>query len=90
MVFNLTRLIGETTMLNNINTLIDTFQSVKTKFVETHVKNEEVKKPLTSFIAAQSTFAKSVAKLTQDFYTTLGMSAYTFDLKKAFDNKGDK
>ena len=71
-------------MLENINTSIDTFQSVKTKFVETYVKNEELKKPLNTFIAAQSSFAKNVAKSYNDFFTTLGMSAYTFDAKKAF------
>ena len=71
-------------MLKNINTSIDTFQSVKTKFVETYVKNEELKKPLNTFIAAQSSFAKNVAKSYNDFFTTLGMSAYTFDAKKAF------
>ena len=74
-------------MLNNINTSIDTFQSVKTKFVETYVKNEELKKPLNTFIAAQSSFAKNVAKTYSDFFTTLGMAAYTFDAKKAFATK---
>jgi hypothetical protein len=72
------------TMLNNINTSIDTFQGVKTKFVETYVKNEELKKPLTAFIAAQTSFAKTVAKSYNDFFTAMGMSAYTFDAKKAF------
>ena len=71
-------------MLNNINTAIDTFQSVKTKFVETCVKNEELKKPLNDFIAAQSSFSKIIAKAHVDFYTSLGLSAYTFDAKKAF------
>jgi hypothetical protein len=71
-------------MLNNINTSIDTFQSVKTKFVETYVKNEELKKPLNAFIAAQTSFAKNVAKSYNDFFTALGVSAYTFDAKKAF------
>jgi hypothetical protein len=74
-------------MLNNINTSIDTFQSVKTKFVETYVKNEELKKPLNTFIAAQSSFAKNVAKSYSDFFSTLGMAAYTFDAKKAFATK---
>jgi hypothetical protein len=55
-------------MLQNINTAIDTFQGVKTKFVETYVKNEELKKPLNQFIAAQSSFAKNVAKAHVDFY----------------------
>jgi hypothetical protein len=71
-------------MLNNINTAIDSFQDIKTKFVNTYVENEEIKKPLSQFISAQSSFAKIVAKATVDFYTTLGMSAYTFDAKKAF------
>jgi len=71
-------------MLNNINTSIDTFQSVKTKFVETYVKNEELKKPLNQFIEAQTSFAKNVAKSYNDFFTALGVSAYTFDAKKAF------
>ncbi len=71
-------------MLNNINTSIDTFQSVKTKFVETYVKNEELKKPLNQFIEAQTSFAKNVAKSYNDFFTALGVAAYTFDAKKAF------
>ena len=71
-------------MLQNINTAIDTFQAVKTKFVETYVKNEELKKPLNQFVAAQSSFAKIVAKAHVDFFTTLGASAYMFDAKKAF------
>jgi hypothetical protein len=71
-------------MLNNINTTIDTFQSVKTKFVETCVKNEEIKKPLNQFIEAQTSFAKIVAKAHVDFWTTMGLSAYMFDAKKAF------
>jgi hypothetical protein len=71
-------------MLQNINTAIDTFQGVKTKFVETYVKNEELKKPLNQFIAAQSSFAKNVAKAHVDFYSSLGLSAYVFDAKKAF------
>ena len=72
-------------MLNNINTYIDAFQGVKSKFVETFVANEEIKKPLNTFIEAQTSFAKTVSKAHSDFYTTLGMSAYTFDLKKAFN-----
>jgi hypothetical protein len=71
-------------MLNNINTAIDSFQGIKSKFVETCVDNDEFKKPLNAFIAAQSSFAKIVAKAHVDFYMALGMSAYTFDAKKAF------
>jgi hypothetical protein len=74
-------------MLNNINTAIDTFQSVKSKFVETCVDNEELKKPLNAFITAQTTFAKTVAKSHNDFFTSLAMAAYVFDAKKAFGTK---
>lgn len=74
-------------MLQNINTAIDTFQSVKSQFVKTFVNNEEVKKPLNQYIEAQTSFAKNVAKATVDFYTTLGMSAFAFDAKKAFATK---
>lgn len=71
-------------MLNNINTAIDSFQGIKTKFVETYVKNEELKKPLNTFIDAQSSLAKNVVKSYSDFFSALGMAAYTFDAKKAF------
>lgn len=74
-------------MLNNINTAIDSFQGIKTKFVETCVDNDEFKKPLNAFIAAQSSFAKTVAKAHVEFYSALGMSAYMFDAKKAFNTK---
>lgn len=71
-------------MLSYINTAIDTIQGVKTTFVETCVKNEEIKKPLNQFIAAQSNFAKVMAKAHVDFFSTLGLSAYNFDAKKVF------
>jgi hypothetical protein len=71
-------------MLNNINTVIDSFQGIKSKFVETHVTNDEFKKPLVAFVEAQSSFAKIVAKAHVDFYTSLLMSTYWFDVKKAF------
>ena len=71
-------------MLKHVNTSIDSFQDIKTKFVETCVSNEEFKKPLNKFIEAQSSYAKIVAKAYVDFFTTLGVSAYAFDAKKAF------
>jgi hypothetical protein len=74
-------------MLQNINTAIDAFQGVKSKFVETCVKNEELKKPLNQYIEAQTSFAKTVAKATTDFYSAVGASAYFFDAKKAFATK---
>lgn len=71
-------------MLQNINSAIDAFQSTKTQFVKTFVKNEELAKPLNTFIEAQTSYAKAVAVEVNKFFTTLGMSAYTFDAKKAF------
>lgn len=76
-------------MLHNINNAIDTFQDVKTKFVSTYVKNEELAKPLNTFIQAQSTYAKAVMVEVSKFFTTMGLAAYTFDSKKAFPKKGD-
>ena len=71
-------------MLQNINTAIDSFQDAKKQFVKTFVKNEELAKPLNTFIEAQTLYAKAVAVEVNKFFTTLGMSAYTFDAKKAF------
>ena len=71
-------------MLHNINTAIDSFQGIKSKFVKTYVNNDEIAKSLNQFISSQSSFAKIVAKAHVDFYTTLGVSAYSFDAKKAF------
>lgn len=76
-------------MLQNINTAIDSFQDAKTQFVKTFVKNEELAKPLNTFIQAQSAYAKAVAVEVSKFFTTMGMAAYTFDSKKAFAKKGD-
>ena len=71
-------------MLQNINTAIDTFQGAKKQFVKTFVKNEELAKPLNTFVDAQTSYATAVAEEVNKFYTTLGLSAYTFDAKKAF------
>ena len=71
-------------MLQNINTAIDSFQDAKTQFVKTFVKNEELAKPLNTFIEAQTSYAKAVAVEVNTFFTTLGMSAYSSDAKKAF------
>jgi hypothetical protein len=76
-------------MLEQINTSIDTISGAKTKFVETFVKNEEIKNQLQTFIDAQQSFAKTVAKTTVDFFTTLGTSAMAFDTARAF-NKSKK
>jgi hypothetical protein len=74
-------------MLHHINSAIDTVQGAKTQFVNTFVQNEEIKRQLQTYIDAQQSFAKTVAKSTVEFFTTLGTAAYTFDSKKAFSTK---
>ena len=76
--------------LSNINTTIDTISGAKTQFVKSFVQNEEVAKQLQSYIDAQQSFAKNVAKSTVDFFTTVGISASTFDSKKVFATKTAK
>jgi len=77
-------------MLSAINSAIDTFQGAKTQFVKTFVSNDELKKPLQTYIDAQTSFAKKVAAETNSFFTTIGMSMYSFDAKKAFATKSPK
>jgi len=74
-------------MLQSINTSIDTVQGAKTAFVNTFVTNEAFKKPLQTYIDSQASFAKTVAKSTNDFFTTVGKSFVAFDVKKAFATK---
>ena len=74
-------------MLSYINTSIDTISGAKTQFVKTFVQNEEIAKSLQTYIDAQQSFAKSVAKSTVDFYTTVGTAATSIDAKKAFTVK---
>jgi hypothetical protein len=74
-------------MLSAINTSIDAVSSAKTQFVKTFVKNEEIQKQLQTYIDAQQSFAKSVAKSSVDFFTTVGVAATSFDAKKAFATK---
>ncbi len=74
-------------MLQALNTSIDTISGAKTQFVKTFVQNDEVAKQLQTFIDAQQSFAKTVAKTTVDFYTTLNTAATSFDAKKAFAKK---
>jgi hypothetical protein len=74
-------------MLSAINTSIDTISGAKTQFVKTFVKNDEVAKSLQTYIDAQQSFAKTVAKSTVEFFTTLGTAAASLDAKKAFATK---
>ena len=74
-------------MLSAINTSIDTISGAKTQFVKTFVQNEEIAKSLQTYIDAQQSFAKSVAKSAVDFWTTVGTAATEFDVKKAYATK---
>jgi len=74
-------------MLQSVNTTIDTISGAKTQFVNTFVKNDEIKKQLQTYIDAQQSFAKTVAKSTVDFFTTIGTAAASLDAKKAFATK---
>lgn len=74
-------------MLSAINTSIDAISGAKTQFVKTFVQNEAVAKQLQTYVDAQQAFAKTVAKSTVDFFTTVGSSAASFDVKKAFASK---
>ena len=74
-------------MLSAINTSIDTIVSAKKQFVKSFVSNEAVAKPLNTYVDAQEAFAKTVAKSTVDFYTTVGSAVAGFDAKKAFTVK---
>jgi hypothetical protein len=74
-------------MIHMVDTFIDTVQGAKTSFVNTFVYNEELKKPLQTYINAQTTFAKKVAQESFSFFTTVGIAANAFDVKKAFSVK---
>ena len=74
-------------MISAYNAVIDAVTGAKTQFVKTFVPNEEIAKPLQTYIDAQASFAKKVGQETFNFFTTLGTAAYTFDAKKAFATK---
>ncbi len=58
-------------MLQAVNTSIDTISGAKTQFVKTFVKDEKIAKQLQTYIDAQASFAKNVAKSTSDFFTAI-------------------
>lgn len=71
-------------MLTFINNGIDAVEVAKKSFVQTFVPNKELQKPLNSFVEAQAKFAREVAASVSDFTTTVGLAAFSADLKKAF------
>ena len=74
-------------MIQYFNTAIDTVQAVKTNFVDTFVTNEEIKKPLKTYIDAQASFAKRLTAESNSFFTTVIHSLSNVDTKKAFASK---
>jgi len=71
-------------MLSVYNHFVDSFQNVKTEFVNTVVTNDELKKPLQTYIDAQTSFAKKMGQETFNFFTTVGMAAMNMDAKRVF------
>ena len=74
-------------MIQYLNMAIDTVQAAKTNFVNTFVTNEEIKKPLQTYIDAQTSFAKKLAVETNNFVTTVTLAISNVDTKKAFATK---
>ena len=71
-------------MLTFINNGIDAVEVAKKTFVQTFVPNKEIQKPFNSFVEAQAKFAREFAASVNDFTTTVGLAAFSADLKKAF------
>ena len=69
-------------MLSYANSFIDTFQGVKTQFLNTVVTDKKVREPLQSFVDAQTTFAKEMAKISNTFYTQATEQVEKFTAKK--------
>lgn len=83
----LTRLFKEHKMTQLVNNAIDTIAGAKKTFVTTFVPNEELRKPLNTFIDAQTDFAKKVVTEVNSFFTTVSLAAFSIDAKKAFPTK---
>lgn len=74
-------------MTQIVNNAIDTIAGAKKTFVTTFVTNEELRKPLNTFIDAQTDFAKKVVTEVNNFFTTVNLAASSVDVKKAFSTK---
>jgi len=74
-------------MTQFVNTAIDTIAGAKKTFVTIFVPNEELRKPLDTYIDAQTDFAKKVAAEVNNFFTTISLATYSVDVKKAFATK---
>lgn len=74
-------------MTQHVNNFIDSIVTAKKSFVSTFVPNEELRKPLNTFIDAQATFGKKVASEVNEFLTTVSLAAFSVDTQKVFGNK---
>ena len=77
-------------MLSLVNHNIDTIVSAKKQAVDTMIVNEELRKPMHTFIDAQSKLAKQVAEGLNTFMNTVAYSLWSADYNKIFaTKKGD-
>lgn len=74
-------------MTQVVNNIIDSIVVAKKSVVNTLVSNEELRKPLNTFIDAQATFGKKVAAEVNEFVTTVGLATFSADMKKVFGTK---
>lgn len=71
-------------MLSAYNAFVDLVKSSKTDFVKATGATDEVKRSIQTYIDAQAHYAKAIAQEAVNFWTTVGMAAYSFDAKKAW------
>ena len=67
-------------MLQYVNSFIDTVQGAKTSFVKQFIQDETIAKSLQSFVDAQTTFVKQVAKTGFDVGTKTVENVSKFDI----------
>lgn len=69
---------------HHVNSFIDTVQGAKSFFVKTFVQHEDIAKSLNTFIDAQTSFTKQVAKTFFDVSNQVSQEVVKFDASKAF------
>ena len=74
-------------MTSTFNVFVDAVQAAKTQFVKNFAHNDEIKKPLQTYIDAQAAFAKHMIHETFCFMSTVGNAMQNFDAKKAWPSK---
>ena len=69
------------------NYIVDTSQGIKSNLVKAFVLNEEVKKPIQTYIDAEASFLKKLSQESVSFLTAIGVASMQFDAAKAFATK---